>query len=250
VSDDLFEGPAAMRLAVVEDLGLDGEERLAGLVSGAGYPEALDPIVAALVGVTGPVLDVGAGLGAASVHLGRTAGVAVIGVEPEDGTSALARRAFPGLPMVSGEVGAIPVRASSCGGVTLLGTLSLVADLDGALAELARVLTAGGRLAITDLCLDTGEAQRSSGPNVFRSVPALVEGLARHGLVVDESTTSTGGEEAGWDATTARVDAEIEARFGRTATARAWREDRARLRRLIEGGELERSTLLATAHGA
>jgi hypothetical protein len=185
------------------------------------------------------------------VHLGRRAGVTVIGVEPEHGTTELARRAFPALPMIAGEIGAIPVRRDGCAGVTLLGTLSLVADLGGALAELARVVAAGGRIAITDLCLDgDGGDQRSSGPNVFRSVGAIVDAMADHGLVVDDVIETPGDAEAGWDATTGRVDAEIEARFGPTEAAQAWREDRARLRRLIDDGVVRPATLVATAHDA
>ena len=61
VSDvDVFDRPVAWRLHAVERLGLGGEDRLAGLAIGAGYPDALEPVRDAIVRVDGTVCDIGA----------------------------------------------------------------------------------------------------------------------------------------------------------------------------------------------
>src|SRR5699024_988734 len=108
MSNDVFDRPALMRLDVVERLGLRGEERIAGLATGAGYPDALDPIVDALSGRAGFVVDVGAGLGAAAAFIARTAAVDVKGVEPEVRVARRAGDAFPEIAVVAGTADRLP----------------------------------------------------------------------------------------------------------------------------------------------
>ena len=43
--EDVFDEPSRWRLAAVRSLGLVGEDRIAGVVTGAAYPDALAPIV-------------------------------------------------------------------------------------------------------------------------------------------------------------------------------------------------------------
>jgi SAM-dependent methyltransferase len=243
-NDELFDRPAAMRLAAVERLGLDGEERIAGLVTGAGYPDSLAPIADALRELDGTVLDVGAGLGAASVWLRDAAGVPVVGVEPEAGAARLARRTFPQLPMSCGTADAIPMRSGSCAGVAMLGTVSLVADLDAALAEAVRVVRAGGVVAMTDLCLVEG-AVLPSGANVFRSSRQLSAALEAHGCDVTEVWDAPATLDTRWSSTTSVVDDEIAARHEGTEAFRTWKADREHLHDLIVDGALEVATVIA-----
>jgi SAM-dependent methyltransferase len=247
-ADEVFDDAARVRLGAVEHLGLRGEDRLAGLVTGAGYPDALDPIVDAIIGVRAVVVDVGAGLGAASSYLASRSGCRVVALEPEAAAAALGARTFPGLAVAVGDAAALPIAAGGCGAVTLLGALSLVPDLDAVLREAARAIRVGGRLAITDLCLARDQApQLAIGANVFRSDGALVSGLGRHGFDVDANVTMPASRGTRWDAVIDRVDTTMEDRFGTHPAMSAWREDRAVLHRLITDGTLEVATIVATA---
>jgi SAM-dependent methyltransferase len=245
-NDELFDRPAAMRLAAVERLDLTGEDRIAGLVTGAGYPNSLEPIAAALRNQQGPVLDLGAGLGAASAWLSERAGIPVVGVEPEGRAAALGRRAFPGLPMACGSADAVPVRSGSCGGVVMLGVLSLVADLDAALGEALRVVRPGGVVGVTDLCLAEG-AVLPSGANVFRSSRRLAQALEARGCTVTDVWGAPGTLDTRWGAITKRVDDEITARHEGTDALRAWNDDREHLHDLIVEEVLEIATIIALA---
>lgn len=246
MSEELFDRPAAMRLAAVERLGLGGEQRVAGLVTGAGYPDSLQPIVEAFRSLEGMVLDVGAGLGAASVWLRDQAGVDVVGVEPEARAARLARRAFPGLPMSCGTADAIPVRSGACVGIAMLGTVSLLGDVDAALAEAVRVLRPGGIVAVTDLCLVEG-AVLPPGANVFRSSRRLADALGEHGCTVTDLWDAPATADTRWDATTALVDDEIASRHEGTEEFRTWKADRNHLRDLIVDGVLEVATVIASS---
>lgn len=248
MNDELFDRPAVMRLAAVERLGLAGEERIAGLVTGAAYPDALVPIVDACRGRRGLVLDVGAGLGAASVWLRDEAGVEVVGVEPEGRAAGLARRAFPQLAMSCGTADALPVRSGACVGVVMLGTASLLEDLGPALAEAVRVARPGGVIAVTDLCL-VGGAVRPSGANVFRSASRLAAALEEHGCTVTDVWDAPATLDTRWGDTTALVDDEIAARHGGTEEFRAWKADRDHLHELIVDGSLEVATVTAVVGG-
>ena len=110
VDDDLFEQPATWRVQAARRLGLQGEELIAGLVTGAGYPDALAPAVNTLRGVVAPVADLGAGLGAATVWLGDRAHVAMVGVEPQPDA---ARTCVAGLRPASASWWAPPWRPRS-----------------------------------------------------------------------------------------------------------------------------------------
>ena len=131
--DDVFDVPAVMRLDVVNRLGLRGEDRVAGLSTGAGYPDSLDPIVDSLSGRDGLVVDVGAGLGAAAAFMARASGSSVMGVEPEVRVARLARDAFPDVAMVAGTAACLPFADGAAAAVTLLGAVSLIDNLDAAL---------------------------------------------------------------------------------------------------------------------
>jgi SAM-dependent methyltransferase len=243
---EVFDGATQLRLATVERLELRGEDRIAGLVSGAGYPDALDPIADALVGARGPVLDVGAGLGAASAYLAARSRSRVVTLEPEGGAAALAAMTFSDQSTIVGEAAALPVVDGGCGGVTFLGSLSLVPDLDRVLGDAVRTLRADGRVGITDLCLVADRPELPTGSNVFRSVADLVRALDRHGFGTDSVLTASATRGTRWDDITDLVDAAMERWFGSHHVMAAWREDREAVHELITAGTLHVATILAT----
>lgn len=244
--DDVFDLPALMRLDVVNRLGLSGEERVAGLATGAGYPDSLDPIVDALSGRAGVTVDVGAGLGAAAAFMARAGGATVKGVEPEVRVARLARGSFPDVAMVAGTAGSLPFADHSAGAVTFLGAVSLIDDLDAVLREAIRVVSRGGLIAVTDLCLSDGADDLRSGPNVFRSPASIVAALGSHGCVDVSVELAPADGPTRWDDMTATVDQALEDRYGDTEPGRAWKDDRLRLRALIEEGCLGIATFTAT----
>ena len=228
---------------------MTGEERIAGLVTGAGYPDALGPVLEVFAGLPGLICDVGAGLGAATWWLAGQGAVDVMGVEPEPSTAALARRVHPDLPMAAGVATALPLRAGQCDGVAALGVVSLLDDLDGLLDEVRRVLGSDGRVAITDLCAVGGAVLRPpSTVNVFRPLDVLTSALGEHGFDVVRVWRAPADLSTRWDAVGDMVDDEIERRHGGSAAYAAWREDRDRLGGLIGDGALELGTVTAAVH--
>ena len=100
----------------------------------------------------GPVLDVGCGaaghVGRFVADLGLRADRQVIGVDFSERSVALARRLNPALRFVAADVRALPFAPGACAGVVAFYSLIYTgADATAvALAELRRVLRAGGRL--------------------------------------------------------------------------------------------------------
>ena len=244
-SDDLFDRPAQWRLEAIRHLGLTGEERIAGCVSGAGYPQALVPIADALRSCR-CVCDVGSGLGGASVWLAECADVEVIAVEPEWRSGRAAVELFASLPVVVGDAGCLPLRAGSVDGVTMLGVLSLIADATSVLAEALRIVRPGGVVGITDLwAASPGAGEDPASDNDFHTVEQLTASLQRVGArVLDVSAVPVGGSRR-WDLIGERVDDEITAAHADDEGFGAWRDDRQRLRAGIEDGALHAATVIA-----
>lgn len=237
-----------MRLDAVEQLGLQGEERVAGLVTGAGYPDSLALVVTACADLEGPVCDVGAGLGAASVWLAQQAAVEVVAVEPEERTARLAGRAFGDLATMVAVADAVPWRSGTAAATTFLGAVSLLDDLARPLAEAARILRPGGVLAIADLAA-VGRRHLRTGDNHFRSADELADLIDDRGFEVEEIWRAPANLATSWDATIERVDDEVARRHGGSAAFDAWRRDRDHLGDLIGDGAVELVTLVATRQG-
>ncbi|MGQ9369444.1 DVU_1556 family methyltransferase [Azospirillum sp. ST 5-10] len=94
------------------------------------------------------VVDVGCGQGA-SVALMGGRGLRAVGVDAADGPLAAARAR--GVPVLRARGDALPLADGSVDGVLSECSLSVMADRGRALAEWARVLRAGGRLALGDV---------------------------------------------------------------------------------------------------
>lgn len=95
------------------------------------------------------VLDVGCGTGATVEHLAVSHRLSAIGVDPSARFLQEGRGTNPHLLQAPGE--RLPLSSGSVDAVLAECTLSLMADLDRALAECHRVLRPQGLLAVTDL---------------------------------------------------------------------------------------------------
>jgi SAM-dependent methyltransferase len=116
-------------------------------------PETAPVVSALLNGVDGLLLDAGCGPNPAlSIALGRGAGVTVVAMDIGPATVRLARtvaaRAGVGLLAVVGDLEHLPFRSDAFAGGVCDDTIEHVPDDDAAVAELARVLRPGGRLAL------------------------------------------------------------------------------------------------------
>ncbi|WP_187977359.1 class I SAM-dependent methyltransferase [Mycetocola sp. JXN-3] len=100
-------------------------------------------------GLAGPVLDVGCGPGHWTEFL-RTRGASAVGIDPVPAFISYARARYPGARFREGAVQDLPAADRSIGGI--LAWYSLIhlslTELDGALAECARVVVPGGGLAV------------------------------------------------------------------------------------------------------
>ena len=91
------------------------------------------------------VLDIGCGLGASTRLLNRR-GVAAVGVDIDAGAVT-----DPWTPLVVADAARLPFADASLNGVVAECVVSTLANSGRALAEWARVLKAGGRLALSDV---------------------------------------------------------------------------------------------------
>jgi ubiquinone/menaquinone biosynthesis C-methylase UbiE len=102
-----------------------------------------------VAGLSGVVCEVGSGQGLNFAHYPATV-TQVIAVEPEPSLRAAAVRTARAAPVAvdvrDGTADHLPVDTSSCDAVVLSLVLCTVPDLDTALAEVARVLRAGGQV--------------------------------------------------------------------------------------------------------
>lgn len=97
------------------------------------------------------LLDVGCsfGYGSAAVVARGPEGRVIVGVERDPGLLAQARRQFPWLPMVEGDVSELPIADGCADVVLLLDVIEHIAEPQRALAEARRVLAPGGTLTIS-----------------------------------------------------------------------------------------------------
>jgi len=95
-------------------------------------------------------LDVGAGPGLLSGALAQ-AGVKAVAL---DASAAMLEHVPPGVERVVGEAEAMPFADGSFDLVTVVNTLHHVRDVEATIAEVARVLAAGGRVVVQDYLAD------------------------------------------------------------------------------------------------
>ena len=126
------------------------------------------------------VLDLACGTGDIAL-LAKAAGARrVVGLDLTQRMLVLARNKGGGVPYVAGDMGALPVAASSVNVVTTGYGLRNVPDLDTAIGELARVVKPGGRVLSLDFNRPESAVIRW-GYLAYLSVVGSVLGWALHG---------------------------------------------------------------------
>lgn len=110
------------------------------------------------------VLDVGCGAGASVDYLSAGHGLVALGVDPSAVLTRTGRRRRPDLPLLRGQGERLPIADGAVDVVLAECSLSVMVDLDRALAEFRRVLRNGGALVVSD---------------VYARNPALVPALRR-----------------------------------------------------------------------
>jgi SAM-dependent methyltransferase len=179
------------------------------------------------------ILDIGCGEGATVRHL-RSLGFEAVGL---DLPAKLPEARCAGAPLLGGDAAELPVASATFDGVFLECTLSLVSDLDQALAECARVLVPGGRLVVSDLYA------RSSAPAPeppgtlprFVTMDRLFVALGKHAFRVDA-----------WHDCSAELVAYVAGRLLDAPDDAAFGDDLARGRRLRAGYFLLLATRLCS----
>lgn len=137
----------------------------------------------------GPVVDLGCGTGLFTRRLARDLdGVAVVGLDVSrpmiEEALAQAREASSVVDFVRAEVPDLPFQAASLGAVLQAGSLPFFADLDGLLAEIARVLRPRGRYVASAVVSGPLVAPIAKGAQLhLRSERELREACDRAGLV-------------------------------------------------------------------
>jgi SAM-dependent methyltransferase len=121
------------------------------------------------------VADIAAGPGASARLLARTFGVQVLGVELAAATVERARRdtADDRVRFACGDAGALPLRDGAFDVAMSECSLCTFPDKPRAVAEMARVVRPGGRIALADVTADTG-----SLPERLRTAAAAVACVA------------------------------------------------------------------------
>jgi ubiquinone/menaquinone biosynthesis C-methylase UbiE len=157
------------------------------------------------IGPRSAVLDVCAGLGGPARFLARHTGCRVTGIDLNQGRCAAGRRltALVGLQkrvrMVRGRAERLPFRDGTFTAVVSQEGLLHVPDKEAALAEAARVLIAGGRIAFTDWIatsrLGDGERERLQAwmaATAIATTSRYRAYLARAGFVAIETEDLSG----------------------------------------------------------
>jgi SAM-dependent methyltransferase len=154
----------------------DRYERVTGDVTARVTPSLLD---AAGAGPGSRVLDVGCGTGAGTAAAAAR-GARATGIDLAAGMLDVARRRHPELRFVAGDAEELPFADGEFDAVVAAFVLNHLPDPDRAIAELARVLAPGGRVAVAvwespernPLLGELTAAVRDAGVDVRGALPA------------------------------------------------------------------------------
>lgn len=97
------------------------------------------------------VVDVGCGAGITVEHLRRVHALRASGIDASRVLLGRAQRHDPGTPLARAAGADLPLRAGSADAIVMECSLSAMPSKEPVLRECARVVAAGGRLALTDL---------------------------------------------------------------------------------------------------
>ncbi len=184
------------------------------------------------------VLDAGSGVGGPAGWLAAERGLRPVCAEPMAAASRGGRRLF-GLPSVVALGQALPFRDGAFDAAWCLGVLCTTSDKAGALAELRRVLSEGGRLGLLVFVADGPLPGPVPEGNDFPSEVEL------RGLLADAGLQLTATAEAdladsppGWTARAEAVQAEVARRHGSDPAFVQASEQSERVGTLLAGGAL------------
>ena len=228
----VFDQASCWRAEIIAEFRLRGAERCAAASPTPGFPQLLDSVGFALAAAAaGPLLDIGGGLGGTASWIERTHHRHVVVVDASFAAVSAARRLFPELDVGCADAADLPIQDGSVPAAIVSGVISLLADVDGLFAELRRVLTADGRLVLTDLWSATS-ATRPIGVNTFWSLEDIERRAQAHDFDVQHLAISdlTCGW---WSSSAAQVNDEIVERHSQHPQYGAWREDLEHLDRVI-----------------
>jgi demethylmenaquinone methyltransferase/2-methoxy-6-polyprenyl-1,4-benzoquinol methylase len=137
------------------------------------------------IGAGDLVLDLAAGTGASSVSL-QERGAAVVACDFSEGMLTVGRRRHPAVRFVAGDALRLPFRDAAFSAVTISFGLRNVVDVDGALRELARVTSPGGRIAVLETSAPRHQPMRAGHHFYVRRVmPRLARLVASNSEAYD-----------------------------------------------------------------
>ena len=196
------------------------------------------------------MLDSGAGVGGPAAWLAAESGVRPVCAEPMAAAVRASRRLF-GLRSVVAMGQQLPFADGSFDAAVCLGVLCTTSDKAGALGELRRVLTDGGRLGLLVFVADGPLSSAAPEGNEFPSEAETRELLAASGFEVLEATEADLADSPDeWTRAADAVDAEVERRHGQEPAFLQAQENSARVGRLLSDGSLRPWLAVATARNA
>ena len=231
-----FDTVAGWTADVALDLG--PEYHLPAACRGSGSPSALRWLLQRLQPAAGDrMLDCGAGVGGPAAFAQAETGVRPLLSEPEYEACRAAQRLF-GFSVVQARA-PLPFPAAAFDLAWSLGVLCTVADQDGFLAELVRVLRPAGRLGLL-VFVAAGPIDEQPEGNHFLAPDALRSLLSRHGLTVEDSATVAhfAAEPTEWQQRSADVEGELRRRHGRDPRWQVAADQSAILGRLLADGRV------------
>jgi demethylmenaquinone methyltransferase/2-methoxy-6-polyprenyl-1,4-benzoquinol methylase len=154
-------------------------------------------------------LDVAAGTGVSTEELARS-GAFTVGVDLSLGMLSVGRVVRPGVTLVAGNALELPFAGSAFDAVTISFGLRNIADVRGALTELARVTRPGGRLVVCEFSAPSSAAfRRVYLGYLMRALPAVARRVSANPDAYvylaesirawpDQAGLATRLQEAGW----------------------------------------------------
>ena len=181
-------------------------------------------------------LDAGAGVGGPAGWLAAERGLRPVCAEPMTAAVRASRRLF-GLPSVVAAGQQLPVVDASFDAAWCLGVLCTTSDKAGALTELRRVLTEGGRLGLLVFVADAPLPPPLPEGNEFPDEAEVRELLADAGFRLEETADADlSASPPSWTERADAVEAEITRRHGHDPAFQQAQEQSGRVGRLLDRG--------------